>query len=45
MSLISGIHHVAFKCRNEEEYKETIHFYKDILGLAVARSWETGTML
>ena len=45
MNLISGIHHVAFKCRNEEEYKETIHFYKDVLGLTVARSWETGTML
>ena len=45
MSLISGIHHVAFKCRNEEEYKETIHFYKDVLGLTVARSWETGIML
>lgn len=45
MSLISGIHHVAFKCRNEEEYKETIHFYKDVLGLTVVRSWETGTML
>ena len=35
----------TFKCRNEEEYKETIHFYKDVLGLTVARSWETGTML
>ena len=45
MSLISGIHHVAFKCRNEEEYKKTIYFYKDVLGLTVARSWETGTML
>ena len=45
MSLISGIHHVAFKCRNEEEYKEAIHFYKDVLGLSVARSWETGIML
>lgn len=45
MSLVRGIHHVAFKCRNEEEYKEAIHFYKDVLGLSVARSWETGIML
>ena len=31
MSLIKGIHHVCLKCANEEEYKEVVHFYHEIL--------------
>lgn len=44
MSLIKGIHHVAMKCCNAEEYEETIRFYRDILELPVIRTWDTGTM-
>lgn len=43
--MIKGIHHVSMKCSNQEEYEKTIHFYKDILGLPVARSWNAGIML
>ena len=41
--LINGIHHVALKCKGVEEFQKTIHFYKDILGLDVARTWGSGT--
>ena len=43
--MIKGIHHVSMKCSNQEEYEKTIHFYKDILGLPVKRSWNVGIML
>jgi len=43
--MIKGIHHVSMKCSNQEEYEKTIHFYKDILGLPVKRSWNAGIML
>ena len=36
MSLIKGIHHVCLKCANEEEYKEVVHFYHEILELEKA---------
>ena len=39
MSLIKGIHHVCLKCANEEEYKEVVHFYHEILELEIARTW------
>lgn len=44
MGLIKGIHHVSMKCCNKEEYEKTITFYKDILGLMVAREWPKGIM-
>jgi catechol 2,3-dioxygenase-like lactoylglutathione lyase family enzyme len=34
---ITGIHHVAMKCQGLEEFEKTIHFYRDILGLAEVR--------
>lgn len=37
--LIKGIHHVSMKCCNDAELVKTIAFYKDILGLPVAREW------
>lgn len=45
MSLVNGIHHVSMKCCSREEYEKTVSFYKDVLGIPVARTWETGTML
>jgi len=45
VSLIKGIHHVSLKCCNDKEYEEEIHFYKDILGIPVVRSWDAGIML
>ena len=46
---ITGIHHVALKCQGVEHFEKTLCFYRDLLGLPVARSWgsgeESGVML
>ena len=44
MSLVKGIHHVSMKCCDEKEYTKTVLFYRDVLGLKVARTWNTGIM-
>lgn len=47
--MITGIHHVALKCKGTEEFEKAVHFYRDILKLEVARTWgeetEAGAML
>ncbi|WP_295635273.1 VOC family protein [uncultured Mitsuokella sp.] len=42
MSLIKGLHHAALKCSCQAEFQEAIHFYKEVLGLPVKRSWGEG---
>ncbi len=42
MSNIKGIHHYMLKCRNYEEFEKTVVFYRDVLGLTVARNWGEG---
>ena len=46
---IHGIHHAALKCCGAEEFQRTIAFYRDVLGMAVRRTWgegeEAGAML
>lgn len=44
MGLIKKLHHVSMRCNNDLKYAEEIHFYKDILGLSVVRTWEDGIM-
>ncbi len=44
MSLIKGIHHIALKCRDQEEYDKSLKFYGEVLGLELARSWDGGAM-
>ena len=39
---ITGIHHIALKCCGIDEYKKTVEFYHDILGLPIARTWGEG---
>ncbi len=39
---ITGIHHLAIKCRGVAEFDKTVGFYRDILGLPVARTWGEG---
>lgn len=39
---ITGIHHLALKCCGVEEFNKTVRFYRDILGLPVARTWGEG---
>lgn len=41
--MIHGIHHVALKCRGEEEFEKTVAFYRDLLGMSVMRRWGVGT--
>lgn len=39
---ITGIHHLALKCRGAEEFEATVAFYRDLLCLPVARAWGEG---
>ena len=39
MKNIIGIHHVCLKAKGVEEFEKTVSFYRDILGLSVAREW------
>ena len=38
-SRITGIHHIAIKCQGLQEFQKTVSFYRDVLGLPVARTW------
>lgn len=40
--MITGIHHIAIKCKGIENYEKTVAFYRDILGIPVARQWGEG---
>ena len=42
MSNVKGVHHIAIKCCGVEEFEKAVSFYKDIIGLKVARSWGEG---
>lgn len=44
MSLIKGIHHASMTCCNEQEYQKVVAFYRDVLKMPVARTWEKGIM-
>ena len=39
MKNIVGIHHVCLKAKGTEAFEKTLAFYRDILGLSVAREW------
>lgn len=45
MANFKGIHHVAMKCRDMEEYEKAIKFYNEVIGLPIKRSWPAGTTL
>ena len=36
---VTGIHHIALKCRGIEEFEKTLAFYNGILGLPIVRRW------
>ena len=44
MGHITGLHHVSMKTRNADEHARVVHFYRDTLGLRVARTWDGGIM-
>lgn len=37
--MVTGIHHVSFKCQKSEQLKKVIAFYTETLGMAIARQW------
>lgn len=37
--LIKGLHHVSMKCRKGDEFQRVLHFYTEVLGLPVLRTW------
>ncbi len=39
---ITGIHHIALKCQGLSHFEKTIHFYHDLLGLPIVRTWGEG---
>ena len=39
MQNIIGIHHVCLKAKGKEAFETTVAFYRDILGLSVAKEW------
>ena len=40
--LIYGIHHIALKCRDYDQFEKTVKFYRDTLGIELVRSWGKG---
>ena len=39
---VTGIHHIALRANGLEEFKKTVGFYHELLGLPVARTWGEG---
>lgn len=37
--MITGIHHVSFKCNKGEQLKKIIAFYTEILDMTIVRQW------
>ena len=35
----NGFHHLALKCVNEKHFDDTVHFYRDLLGMETVRTW------
>ena len=40
--LIHGIHHVALQYDGFDKFQEAIHFYHELLGLKILRTWGAG---
>ena len=40
--LISGVHHIALRCKGLEEFDVTVRFYSEILGMKIVRAWGEG---
>ncbi len=37
-----GVHHIALKACGLEDYEKLIHFYHEILGMPIVRTWGEG---
>lgn len=43
--LIKGTHHIALKYESVEVFEKSMHFFKDVLGLELVRTWGSGDEL
>ena len=43
--LILGTHHISLNPNGRDAFFKTVSFYRDVLGMDVVRSWDTGNML
>ena len=37
-----GVHHIALKAQGKEAFDRLMHFYRDLLGMTVVRTWGEG---
>lgn len=45
MALTKGVHHVAIKAKGVPAFEKLMHFYTQILGMPVVRTWGEGENL
>ncbi|MBD5142156.1 MAG: VOC family protein [Ruminococcus sp.] len=43
--MITGIHHISMKCRNDAEYQKAKHFYTEILKLDIIKECDACLLL
>ena len=43
--MVTGIHHVSLKCSSDTQYRDTVSFYKSIMGLRENRELNGGVLL
>lgn len=41
--MVKGIHHVALRCSNVENFKETLDFYENVIGMKEKYKWGEGS--
>ena len=45
MALTKGVHHIAIKAKGVEAFEKLMHFYTQVLGMPVVRTWGEGENL
>ena len=42
MKMTKGVHHIALRAKGVEKFEKMVHFYRDLLGMEVVRTWGEG---
>ena len=42
VNLITGVHHIALRCKGVDEFNRTVKFYSETLGMNIIRCWGEG---
>ncbi len=42
MALTKGVHHIALKAKGVAAFEKTMHFYTELLGMPLVRTWGSG---